>query len=58
MFRLFATRQESQDLGGGECSPVKVVENGRNVSDAHSAHTDGEDIGKLQPYALFVGTMD
>jgi len=55
---IVATLQESQDLGGGGCSPVEVVENGVTFSDAHSARTDGEDIRKLQPYALFVGTMD
>ena len=55
---IVATRQEALELGGGECSAVEVVENGVALPPAEALQGVGEDIRKMQPYLLFVGTMN
>lgn len=51
------TEQDAQDLGGGGCESVAVVPNGvKEPGVPDCAELPGE-VGKLQPYALFVGTM-
>jgi sugar transferase (PEP-CTERM/EpsH1 system associated) len=52
------TRQEVVDLGGGECRNVEVIENGVTTPPLQSAASLPEQICQLQPYALFVGTMN
>jgi hypothetical protein len=52
-----ATQSEAQDLGGGHCRNVEVVGNGVRVPPSLDASNLPVDIQRLQPYALFVGTM-
>jgi sugar transferase (PEP-CTERM/EpsH1 system associated) len=52
-----ATQQEAVDLGGGRCRSVEVVHNGVQTPPSLDSSKLPEDIRRLQPYALFVGTM-
>ena len=54
---IVATQQEALELGGNGCSSVEVLENGVTSPEAQDRGSS-EAIRKLQPYALFVGTMN
>jgi sugar transferase (PEP-CTERM/EpsH1 system associated) len=51
------TEQDAKDLGGGGCPSIEVVPNGVKQPVAANCVKLPEDVSKLQPYALFVGTM-
>jgi polysaccharide biosynthesis protein PslH len=55
---IVATLQESLELGGGGCSSVEVVENGVTPPSTKGPQSLPAEIQKLQPYVLFVGTMN
>jgi sugar transferase (PEP-CTERM/EpsH1 system associated) len=52
------TRQDAIDLGGGGCRSVEVVPNGVKTPPALDRASLPADIRGMQPYALFVGTMN
>ncbi len=55
---IVATMQESLELGGGGCSSVEVVENGVTPAETQGSQDLRDEVRKLQPYVLFVGTMN
>jgi sugar transferase (PEP-CTERM/EpsH1 system associated) len=55
---LVTTPQEALDLGGGGCSSVEVVANGVSAPPALDSKNLPTEIRQLQPYVLFVGTMN
>jgi sugar transferase (PEP-CTERM/EpsH1 system associated) len=55
---LVTTPQEALDLGGGGCSSVEVVGNGVSAPPALDSQNLPTEIRQLQPYVLFVGTMN
>lgn len=55
---LVTTLQEVSDLGGGACQAVEVIENGVTPPKLEEAQTPPAEIRALQPYAVFVGTMN
>ena len=55
---VVATAQEALELGGGSCSAIEVLENGVTSPSVNNLPTLSQEIRDLQPYALFVGTMD
>lgn len=54
---MVATRQEAALLGGEGVPPAEVVNNGVEIPVARDLPLP-EELRALQPYALFVGTMD
>jgi sugar transferase (PEP-CTERM/EpsH1 system associated) len=54
---MVTTRQEADLLRGEGIPPVEVVSNGVEIHPARTTQLPPE-IQELQPYALFVGTMD
>jgi sugar transferase (PEP-CTERM/EpsH1 system associated) len=55
---VVATRQEAEQLGGGVRLPVEVISNGVSQPASVEGSGQAEDISRLQPYAVFIGTMD
>ena len=55
---LVTTPQEVFDLGGGVCQAVEVIENGVTAPNLEATQTPPVEIRALQPYAVFVGTMN
>ena len=55
---IVATQQEALELGGGGCSGVEVLENGVALPKTQPVTSLREEIRALQPYVLFVGTMN
>lgn len=55
---IVTTPQEALDLGGGGCRSVEVVANGVTAPPALDSQDLPAEIRQLQPYVLFVGTMD
>jgi len=55
---IVTTPQETDDLGSGGCSAVEVVANGVSALPALDSQNLPAEIRQLQPYALFVGTMN
>jgi sugar transferase (PEP-CTERM/EpsH1 system associated) len=55
---IVTTPQEAVDLGGGGCSSVEVVANGVSAPPALHSQNVPTEIRQLQPYVLFVGTMN
>ena len=55
---IVTTPQEAVDLGGGGCSSVEVVANGVSAPPPLHSQNLPTEIRQLQPYVLFVGTMN
>ena len=55
---IVTTPQEALDLGGGRCRAVEIVANGVAAPPTIDASQLPEEIRQLQPYVLFVGTMN
>ncbi len=55
---IVTTPQEALDLGGGGCCSVEVVANGVTAPPAPASQNLPTEIRQLQPYVLFVGTMN
>ncbi len=55
---VVATREEAAQLGGDGRLPVEVIRNGVSLPPESSLTTLPDEIQRLQPYVLFVGTMN
>jgi glycosyltransferase involved in cell wall biosynthesis len=55
---IVASKAEAQELGGGGCHGVCVVENGVSAPSVKDEAALPEAISQLQPYVVFVGTMN
>ena len=55
---IVTTPREALDLGGGGCQSVEVVANGVSTPPKLDPQELPPDIREMQPYVLFVGTMN